>query len=309
MNDVGRRMTMKEYLAAPAVSASVLLTLLDRCPAAAWYESYLNPNRPAKDDDTDASDKGTIAHSILLEGDESIVQIINPADYPNKDGSVTASGTNKAIRQARDLARLAGKVPVTIEDMVEIRAMAVAARKFISGIENIEPAIHVSFLPDGGDSELSLFWDDDGVPCRIRPDRMKRDHTVVTDAKFTAGSAEPDTWGRTHLIRESQYVRAAFYRRGIEKLFGVTPDYVFLVTETDPPYLSSLVGVDNRGLELGAEKVDRALRTWRECQRKGVWPGYPQRVAYFETPRWLEENAFDVEAEAWANKNMLGAQI
>ena len=305
MTDV-RKIGMKEYLAAPAVSASVLLKLLDSCPAAAWYASYLNPGREPAKDDTDASDKGTIAHSLLLEGDESIVQIINPADYPNKDGSVTASGTNKAIRQARDLARLAGKIPVDKEDMVQIRAMANAARKFIENLWNTEPAIATAFCAESGDSELSVFWDDDGVPCRIRPDRMSRDHKLIVDVKTTAGSAEPDDWGRNHLIRESQYVRAAFYRRGIEKTFGVRPDYVFLVVETDPPYLASLVGCDNRALELGAEKVDRALRTWRQCAKDKFWPGYPQRVCYYDTPQWLDATAFDAEAEAWAAKSLGG---
>jgi len=300
------KMPMKEYLAAPAVSASVLLKLLDSCPAAAWYASYLNPGREPAKDDTDASDKGTIAHSLLLEGDESIVQIINPADYPNKDGSVTASGTNKAIRQARDLARLAGKIPVGAEDMDEIRRMVHQAKHFLSDCHATEPAIYQSFALEGGESELSVFWDDDGVPCRIRPDRLSKDRKLIVDVKTTAGSAEPDDWGRNHLIRESQYVRAAFYRRGIEKTFGVRPDYVFLVVETDPPYLASLVGCDNRALELGAEKVDRALRTWRQCAKDKVWPGYEKRVCYYDTPQWLDATAFDAEAEAWAAKSLGG---
>src|SRR5208282_3999182 len=305
MTDV-RKMPMAEYLKAPAVSASVLLTLLDSCPAAAWYASYLNPHPPA-DDDTEESDAGTIAHSILLEGSEDCVSVIDPNDYPTKSsGNVPQGWTNKEIRQARDIARLAGKIPVFPEKMAAIRMMVAQASLFLGSLCQTEPEITLSFLTDQGDSELSIFWNDDGVPCRIRPDRLHRDHKLIVDCKFTAGSAEPDAWGRRHLIPEGQYVRAAFYRRGIEKVFGVRPDYIFLVTETDPPYLSSLVGCDNRALELGAEKVERALRTWRECAKDKVWPGYPQRVCYYDTPQWLDATSFDAEAEAWAAKSMGG---
>ena len=34
---------MAEYLAAPAVSASIVKTIISECPRAAWFESWLNP--------------------------------------------------------------------------------------------------------------------------------------------------------------------------------------------------------------------------------------------------------------------------
>src|SRR5208282_1093154 len=157
MTDV-RKMPMAEYLKAPAVSASVLLTLLDSCPAAAWYASYLNPHPPA-DDDTEESDAGTIAHSILLEGNEDCVAIIDPNDYPTKSsGNVPQGWTNKEIRQARDIARLAGKIPVFPEKMAAIRAMVQATEKFIVSLKYSEPSIFDVFIKTWGESELSVFW-------------------------------------------------------------------------------------------------------------------------------------------------------
>ena len=58
-------LSMDEYLAIPAMSGGLLDTLLTRCPLAAWFESYLNPNRVRVS--SDEMDIGTIAHAMLLE--------------------------------------------------------------------------------------------------------------------------------------------------------------------------------------------------------------------------------------------------
>jgi hypothetical protein len=44
-------LSMAEYLAMPALSASLLQTMLEECPAAAWFDSWLNP-KPRVDEAT-----------------------------------------------------------------------------------------------------------------------------------------------------------------------------------------------------------------------------------------------------------------
>jgi hypothetical protein len=90
------------------------------------------------------------------------------------------------------------------------------------------------------------------------------------------------------------YTGAAFYRRGVQALFGVCPDYVFLVVETEPPYLCSLVGVDPVAIDLGTEKIDRGLKEWRKCVARNRWDGYPTQITYPELPAW--------EVAAWAER-------
>ena len=65
---------MADYLAIPALSAGIVRTLLDRCPRAAWHESWLNPQRARYD--TAATDIGTVAHAVLLEGSDDCVEVI-----------------------------------------------------------------------------------------------------------------------------------------------------------------------------------------------------------------------------------------
>lgn len=279
---------MADYLAMPAVSASILKALLEQCSRAAWFESWLNTDKPR--DDSDAADVGTIAHSMILEGGAGKVAVIDPENYPSDKGAIPKGWTNNAIRAARDAARLAGLIPVLPEDMAQVNAMVDAIRAFIASLEKTEPAIWAAFQPGGGDSESVVTWIDgqniENTPCRIRPDRMSADRRLIVDLKTTKMSANPAQWKADH-------VGAAFYRRGCKAEFGTEPDYVFLIAEQHPPYLCSLVGIDPHGMEMGAEKAAFALDAWAQCVKHGVWPGYAPRVAYPEIKPWMEEE--------WAN--------
>ena len=291
---------MAEYLGMPAVSASLVKTILDQCPRAAWHASWLNPHQDRQS--TAAMDTGTIVHQILLEGHMDGIVVIDPRDHPaEKTGAIPGGWTNKSIKAARDAARDAGKIPVLLDDMVQIDAMVVSAKEFIAGLQPTEPAIWAAFQPDGGDSELSMVWDDDGTLCRMRPDRISKDRRVIIDVKTSAMSVEPDSFGRRQMINMGYYISAAFYRRGIEELHNISPAYVFLAIETAPPYLCSLVGIDPAGFELGGAKVEVGLHLWKACAAVDKWPGYPNRVCYPELPpweqaRWEEKEAQEIEA-------------
>lgn len=287
-------LTMAEYIALPALSAGVIRTTVDRCPAAARFESWLNPRRPA--DDTDASDVGTIAHAILLEGSEDCCQVFDPADYPNAKGGGVATGwTNKAIQEARGAARSAGKIPILIDDIREIRDLVAAARAFIDSLRDTEPAVWRAFQPDGGQSEVTFVWQEGETLCKSRADRIANTNDVIIDYKSSAMSVEPDRWGRTQLVNMGYYVSAAWYCRGVRALTGVNPTYLFLCGETAPPHLHSIVGCDPETLALGDEKVGAGLRLWQQCVRTNTWPAYANRVVYpalpvYERMRWDERN-------------------
>lgn len=291
-------MPMADYLALEALNAGTIKTLLDRCPRAAWYESAWNPVRPR--DDTDASDAGSIAHSIFLEGDESVCQVFEPSQYANAKGGGVASGwTNNAIREARDACRAAGKIPVLAADMGEVRAMVKAADAFVASLRETEPAIYAMFQPPGGRSEVTFVWQEDGVLCKARADRISNDLRILADYKSSGMSVEPERWSRTQLVNMGYYLSAAWYRRGIRALTGVDPDYLFLCGELEAPYLHSLVGIDPAGLALGDEKIGAGLREWQRCAAADHFPGYPNRVAYAEIPAW--------ERTRWDEKQGIGA--
>lgn len=266
---------MADYLALPAVSASIVSTLVEQCPRAAWFGSWLNPEKPSVDDSTTESRAGIVAHSILLEGNADCVQLVDAKDW-----------RTAAAKDAKAAAIAAGKVPLLTHQLPPILAMVEAARDFIESLRDTEPGIWKAFQPGGGESEAVMVWEDrSGVLCRARPDRISADRSIIVDVKTGGTTAEPDAWAK-QMVRMGYHVSAAFYRRGAEALFGKAPAYVFLVQEQEAPYLCSLVGIEPAGLDLAARKVDRGLRQWAACVRSNRWSGYPNRVCYAELPVW-----------------------
>ncbi len=291
-------MSMAEYLAIPALSAGVITTLLDRCPAAAWYESPWNPRRASSS--TAEQDAGSIAHSIFLEGSRDVCEVIDPNDHPaEKTGNIPDGWTNKSIKAARDAARAAGKIPVLKPAMAEIEAISAAARTYVDSLRESEPAIHALFEPAGGTSETVLIWQEGATLCKLRADRLATDFALIADYKTTGVSAEPMRFGRAQLVGLRYYVSASWYRRGVRAVTGVDPTYIFLAGETDAPYLHSLIGCDPSLAELGDEKVGAGLAAWQECQRANHWPAYPNRVCWIEAPVY--------EVNAWAEREGIDA--
>lgn len=282
------KLPMEKYLEMESVSASVLKSMIDECPAQAWFDSYLNPNRERTS--SAAMNIGTIAHSILLEGSAGNVEVIDPEHYPaDKTGNIPDGWTNKAIRTARDNAVLAGKIPMLKDQFAVTHAMVQSAQRFIESLKTSEPAIWRMFQKGEGESELTITWKDSlGTPCRIRPDRINKERNMIVDAKFTATSPNPERWGRTQLISQGGYMSAAFYRMGCQAEFRIDPEYVFLVVGAEAPYLCSLVGVDPHGFDLGGQKIMAALDMWQHCKNISYWPAYPPRVCYPEIPAYVD---------------------
>lgn len=286
-------LAMADYLAIPALSSGVARTLVDRCPRAAWHDSYLNPDRERHD--TSATDLGTIAHGILLEGSTDKVKVIDPRDHPaEKTGNIPDGFTNKSIRQARDLARAEGLTPILLADFVAVQSMVDAAWEYLASVKQHEPAIHAAFQPDGGESEVTMVWQDGATLCKLRTDRISSNTDLIVDYKTSAMSVDPDRWGRTQMVSMGYYFSAAWYRRGVHALTTTTPDYVFLCQEVEAPHLCSLVGCDPATLALGEDKVRTALERWQHCVCTDNWPAYPSRVVYPELPPW--------EAARWMEK-------
>jgi len=165
---------MREYLAMPAVSASLLYTLDERCARAAWHDSWLNP-KPAAETSEDAQNVGTIAHGILLEGSTANVAVIDPRDHPaEKTLAIPVGWTNKSIKAARAAAIAEGKTPILAPDMKIVVAMVDAAREYLESLRSAPPedlarSVWSLFQAGAGESELTGVWEEDGVVCRFRP--------------------------------------------------------------------------------------------------------------------------------------------
>jgi hypothetical protein len=267
----------------PSLSASIANTLLNRSPLHAWTSHpRLNPDYSPEVDDK--FDIGTVVHALLLQGID-VMEVLAFPDYK----------TN-AAKEARDLARSHGRVPILVKNAHRVEEMCEAVVKQIARLE-CEP------LPlTEGKPEQTIVWEEQGVMCRARIDWLHDDMSAIDDLKTTSRSANPDAWSR-NLYAYGCDVQAAFYLRGLTQIVdpasagvGYGTQWRWLVVETTPPYALSVVTPGPDVLALADAKVDYALATWKRCLETDTWPGYPRRVATAELPAWEESRWLAREA-------------
>src|SRR5262249_25182670 len=136
----------------PSLNSGTAYTLLNQSPAHAYVQHpRLNPSYEGEE--SSRLDLGTIAHAILLEGDNSRITVIAADNW-----------RTKVAQEARDNARAQGKLPILLKDMDSVTAMVSVAAKAIAN----------SQIADDwrdGVSEQTLIWEENGVWFRSRPDR------------------------------------------------------------------------------------------------------------------------------------------
>ena len=89
--------------------------------------------------------------------------------------------------------------------------------------------------------------------------------------------------------RYGYYVQDPFYLNGLDVLSPRTRRFAIIAIEKDPPYASAVYELDATWRELGRLEYLRHMRTWQECQKAGVWPGYPGGVQELNAPEWISQ--------------------
>ena len=271
----------------PSLSCGIAKILLAKSPRHAML-SHPRMNPKYRHTDDGRLDLGTVAHDSLLEGGTPRIAVFDPADYPNMKGEGSAKGwTNKAIKEARDAARAAGKTPILIDDWYQVKAMVDAAREFVIGSE-----VAGCFE---WQAESTVIWQEDGIWCRARPDLFSAKDMVIIDYKTTT-DANPEYLTRRVMTQMGYDVQAAFYQRGIRDVYDNDAQFIFLFQEIEPPYACSLIGLDPGLQAVGEAKVERAITLWSECASRNTWPAYSKQIHWAMAPAWelaLKERSCD----------------
>lgn len=247
----------------PSLSSSGARTIVKDCPALYWYQRQ-NPPEPS-----DAFILGSAAHEWLLEGETwPMRHVVLPEDHDNrtKDGRARVESIKGA-----------GKRPVTAEQWEAIRAMKSAL--------DAHPFAGAAFR--NGRPELSLFWRDEryGIWCRARPDFLPNAGTIVADYK-TCVSAHPDDI-RKAIANHGYDMQAEWYMRGLREVgLMEMPTFVFVFQMKTPPYLVTVVTLEETAILTASMKNDRAAATFAQCLRTGHWPQYADDVVCLDLPAW-----------------------
>jgi len=253
----------------PALSASGAKRLLPpNCPALFKHDRD-NGGRPNKR----AFDVGHAAHAAVLGVGLELVVV-------DADNWMT-----KAAKETRDAAYAEGKCPILAKEKAAVDAMALEIRR--------HPIASVLLDPDHGRPEVSAFWHDErhGIDRRARFDWLPDTdggQIVVPDYKTTA-SAEPRAFAKS-IFNFGYDIQDAFYSDAV-RAAGIAEDVAlrFIAQETTPPYLITVHELDEIGLRLGRERVDRACAVFAECTATGIWPGYSDDIELVSPPYWLTD--------------------
>ncbi|SEI45578.1 PDDEXK-like protein of unknown function [Arthrobacter sp. yr096] len=254
-------LTSEEYHADPALGSTSLKTLASRTPAH-WQYEKANPVHK------DIYDLGTVTHSLILEGDESGVEVI---DVPDKRGAKWTVPAAEAVN--------AGKIPLKQAEWDLVRAMRDSVME--------HPVAKTAFT--GHRAEESVFWEDDGLMLKCRPDAWLKDRLV--DLKTTV-NADPREFPKSG-FKLGYYQSAAHYQDGVLAMTGERLPFWFVNVEKTAPHLVSIVEYDDYAMELGRMMNARAKDIYRRCLETGEYPGYPT-VEPITLPIWAIYQAEDI---------------
>lgn len=264
-------LTDAEYHADPvpgrSLSSSGARKLLPpSCPALFHHEQLHGRSHKA------AFDFGHAAHLKVLGAGPELV-VIDADDW-----------RTKAAREDRDAARAEGKVPLLRGDAQRVDDLAAAVRA--------HPIASALFCPDrGGRPEVSLFWPDTdtGIWRRGRLDWLPAPtpsgRVIVADLKTTPCAAPAAVM--KSVANYGYHQQDQWYRDGIRALdIAEDPGFVFVFIEQEPPYLITVVELDDQALRIGAELNRRAINLYAHCREHDAWPGYAADVQLIGLPRW-----------------------
>ena len=250
-----------DYHKDPALGSTSLKTLATRTPA--HYQHDLTHPKFS-----DAFTLGTAAHSLILEGDVSSIVVVDADNW-----------LTKAAKEAKAEALAEGKQPLLHKEMAQVWAM----HKAVMGHPGAWGLFH------DHKAEESVFWDEDGLMLKCRPDAWKPG--ALVDLK-TARSADPNEFGKT--AHEFGYHQsAAHYIDGVKTATGEELPFHFVLVEKTAPYLVSVVELDIEAINIGRQLNDRAKRIYRECVESNTWPGYPN-ADLISLPMWAIYQAEDL---------------
>lgn len=262
-----------EYFADPALGSTSMKKLAEN-PPAYWYDSPHNKLRE-EDTDTPARVFGRAVHKFVLEGREAFEAVYAPTEFP---------GNVKAGKEERERIAAEGKQPLKRDDWQRIMMAGTIIRS--------NPAISTAFV--GGQPEVSVFWERDGIRRKARFDYLKPRANV--DLKSNANTMDIDFVAscRKAISQYKYHVQAAHYMEARRQIPSIAhagavygdydEDYLKKVVEAKE-YAHVLVFYQSRGapltwgttispgnglFDLASAEIERAENNYRSfAQRFG----------------------------------------
>lgn len=223
-----------------------------------------------------AFDLGQLAHNQLTDTGPEIV-VLDEDNF-----------RKQKTRDDRDDAYAAGQVPVLPQDMDTVYDMMKALER--------HPWAAALFERGSGQPEPSMFWQDEGIWRRSRPDMIShrthpKTHQLMVAEYKTAPSAEKHNFTK-HSYNLGYHQQAAWICDAVRGVGILPPDedpmFLFVVQEKKQPYIVNVIEAPSDALMWGRLLNAEAISIYKQCRRLNRWPGYSEDIERMaETPVYL----------------------
>jgi hypothetical protein len=256
-------MSNEEYHQRPGVSASMLKSM-----ARGWrtFEAeHITKTAPRKE--SAAMALGTAVHTALLEPERFEAEyVVCPAACSDR--------RTKAYKEWS--ATVEGKQVLTAEDADTIQFIRVNQAKdpFVSQLLNV-----------GGIVEKSLEWQEFGVSCRMRFDKL---HGFVCIDIKTCQDASYDAFSKT-IVNYRYDLQAAHYLAGLrsqdaDKEFR----FVFIAVETVSPFRVRSYEINQYDIDKANEERQSLIESYKARFESGDWSEQLEgKLATIFLPNWF----------------------
>lgn len=237
-----------------------------RRKAAAWYVHRTATKPDPKESSKVAMDKGTAAHSALLEPDQfASLVVVWPSGYLSADGGIR-SNEAKAYRDAQ---RNLGRVILKDDQLATVRAMADSVQRVCG-----------DWLKLPARKEHSIYWTDEatGLRLRCRPDWLieKDDVVYIFDLKTTA-DASPAAF-RRRCEEGGYWLQDVHYSAGVAKATGKEVQFRFVAVESEFPYACAIHRLDPHSVMQAQGFRSRTLMDLASCLVSDDWADVWEKV-------------------------------
>jgi exodeoxyribonuclease VIII len=217
-----------------------------------------------------ALDLGSAVHAMIESADTfSELYTVKPSgiDYRTKEGKSWKEANSSLI-------------------ILDAEAMETVEGCYEAWRTSTDPLIRIA-RESHGEAEISRFWEEDDVLCKVRADRLVTvsgsdneylaetwpslfnpiSNTIVVDFKTTSRSASPRGFG--YAAKDFKYLlKSAHYLAGFK-----ADAFMFVVMETSPPFHITRYLVSPSTRDFYMARRQELLEQLVCCEESGYWPG------------------------------------
>jgi len=207
-----------------------------------------------KQESTPALKFGTAAHSLIVEGREA---------FDKEVKVVSGSPYTKAYKEEKADYEEQGYIVLKEAELELLESMR--ANMIYEG--------NAYLNAKGKVAEASIYWYEDDVLCKCRPDLMcpplsepnSDSKIIIVDYKTTI-SCEPYAFNKS-VSKYGYDMQASWYRRGLESAGYSVDGFVFIAQEKTHPYASKVFRITKEQMDYAWKIMERYLEEYKEYQQ------------------------------------------